>query len=170
MPEHEEIIRSIIKEGHYVGGHSNKHLLYANWGKRDSLIVSHREIADDIKANAAELARFGIDKQNSLWFLPPYEYYNKEAVYVIENLGYKVVNYTPGTATPADYTTPSMKNYQPSQRLIDKFYEFEKSDGLNGALVLIHPGVEEERTDRLYNRLGEIIQYLKKSGYSFGRL
>ena len=63
-----------------------------------------------------------------------------------------------------------MTNYQPSQKLIDKFYAFERSDGLDGALVLIHPGVEEERTDRLYNRLGEMIQYLKKLGYSFGRL
>ncbi len=170
MPEHEEIIERIIKDGHYVGGHSNRHLLYATWENRDSLIVSHEEIAEDIKNNAAELAKFGIDKENSLWFLPPYEYYNSEAVYVIENLGYKVVNYTPGTATPADYTVPSMMNYQPSQKLIDKFYAFERSDGLDGALVLIHPGVEEERTDRLYNRLGEMIQYLKKLGYSFGRL
>ena len=85
-------------------------------------------------------------------------------------MGYKVLNYTPGTATPADYTTPSMKNYQPSQKLIEKLYNFENALGLNGAILLIHPGVNEERTDRLYNRLGEIIQNLKKKGYTFKSL
>ena len=87
-----------------------------------------------------------------------------------ESLGYKVLNYTPGTATPADYTTPSMKSYRSSQQLIDKLYAFEKQKGLNGAIILIHPGVSEERTDRLYNRLGEVISELQKRGYSFKAL
>jgi peptidoglycan/xylan/chitin deacetylase (PgdA/CDA1 family) len=85
-------------------------------------------------------------------------------------MGYKVLNYTPGTATPADYTTPSMPNYRSSQNLIEKLYNYEKTLGLDGAVLLIHPGVSDERTDRLYNRLDEIIQYLKKKGYSFKAL
>lgn len=170
MPEHREIIAAIIREGHYVGGHSDKHLLYATWENRDSLIVTREEIEQDIIENAAELEKFGISKENSLWFLPPYEYYNKESVNITRDLGYKVVNYTPGTATPADYTTPSMRSYQSSQKLIDKLYAFEKAFNLNGALVLIHPGVAAARTDKLYYRLGEIIQYLKKQGYSFRSL
>lgn len=170
LEEHKPLIKNIIKEGHYLGGHSDKHLLYANWGKRDSLIVSKEKIMEDIKQNAAELEKIGVSKENSLWFLPPYEYYNIESVNITENLGYKVLNYTPGTATPADYTIPSMKNYQSSQKLIDKLYNYEKAFGLNGAIILIHPGVQDERTDKLYNRLGEIIQYLKKKGYSFKSL
>ena len=82
-------------------------------------------------------------------------------------MGYKVINYTPGTATPADYTTPSMKNYQSSQKLIDRLYTFEKAVGLNGAVILVHPGVDESRTDRMNKRLDEIIQYLKRKGYKF---
>ena len=85
-------------------------------------------------------------------------------------MGYKVLNYTPGTATPADYTTPSMPNYRSSQNLMEKLYNYEKTLGLDGAVLLIHPGVSEQRTDRLYNRLDEIIQYLKKKGYSFKAL
>lgn len=109
-------------------------------------------------------------KEKSVWFLPPYEYYNRESVNIIENMGYRVVNYTPGTATPADYTVPSMTSYQPSQKLINKLYSYEQAYGLDGALILIHPGVEDERSDKLYNRLGEIVQYLKKKGYSFKSL
>ena len=170
MAEHADLIKNIIKHGHYVGGHSDKHLLYSPWEKRDSMLVSRSEIMEDLKANAQALAEFGVDFEDSRWFLPPYEYYNEECVDIIENMGYKVLNYTPGTATPADYTTPSMKNYQPSQKLIEKLYNFENALGLNGAILLIHPGVNEERTDRLYNRLGEIIQNLKKKGYTFKSL
>ena len=41
---------------------------------------------------------------------------------------------------------------------------------MGGAIILIHPGVNEERIDRLYDRLGEIIQDLKDKGYSFKSL
>jgi peptidoglycan/xylan/chitin deacetylase (PgdA/CDA1 family) len=145
-------------------------MLYAEWSNRDSLIVTYDQILEDIKANARELEKFGVSKENSSWFLPPYEYYNRESVQLTESLGYKVLNYTPGTATPADYTTPSMKSYKSSQQLIDKLYAFEKQNGLNGAIILIHPGVAEERTDRLYNRLGEIIEEMKLRGYNFKSL
>lgn len=167
MPEHNTLIQTIINEGHYVGGHSDNHLLYATWENRDSLIVSREQIEKDLIGNAAELEKFGISKENSLWFLPPYEYYNTESVNITRDLGYLVVNYTQGTATPADYTIPSMGSYQTSQKLIDKLYSFENAFGLNGAVILVHPGVQDARSDKLYNRLGEIIQYLKKKGYSF---
>lgn len=170
LEEHKDIIEKIIKEEHYVGGHSDSHMLYAEWSNRDSLIVTHQQILDDIIANARELEKFGITKEMSGWFLPPYEYYNDETVRLTESLGYKVLNYTPGTATPADYTTPSMPNYKTSQQLIDKLYAFEKANGLGGAVILIHPGVNEERIDRLYDRLAEIIQDLKDKGYSFKSL
>lgn len=170
MAEHKSLIGDIVAQGHYVGGHSDRHLLYAPWENRDSMLVSREVIMEDLKANSAELEEFGVPFNKSRWFLPPYEYYNSECVDVIRNMGYNVLNYTPGTATPADYTTPSMPNYRSSQNLIEKLYNYEKTLGLDGAVLLIHPGVSDERTDRLYNRLGEIIQYLKKKGYSFKAL
>ncbi|MGX8708000.1 MAG: hypothetical protein ACSW72_04525 [Bacteroidales bacterium] len=91
---------------------------------------------------------------------------------ILRAMGVQVVNYTPGIGTPADYTIPSMKNYRKAQPLIDGLWKFEKEEGLGGALVLIHPGIEESRPEkeRLYNRLDEIIRYLKKKGYRFDRL
>jgi peptidoglycan/xylan/chitin deacetylase (PgdA/CDA1 family) len=63
-----------------------------------------------------------------------------------------------------------MKNYRSSEDLINRLFEFEKREGLNGAVILIHPGVEESRTDRLYDKLDSIIKRLKRLGYSFDRL
>ena len=169
MPEHKEIIENIISMGNYVGGHSDKHVLYAPWGKRDSLIVTRDSIVKDIRQNAAELAKFGIAQKDSKWFLSPYEYYNNETVNILERAGYKTINYTPGTSTPADYTIPSMKEYKTAQYLIDKLFSYENKNTLNGAIILIHPGIEATRPEgqRLYNRLREIVDYLKGKGYSF---
>ena len=168
----QDVIRRIVTEGHYVGGHSDGHVLYCDWGAERPTLMRADSIIADLRANYAELAKFGVKREDAAWFLPPYEHYNTFSVGVLEAMGVHVVNYTPGIGTPADYTTPDMKNYRPAQPLIDGLWKFEKEQGLRGALVLIHPGIVESRPEkeRLYNRLDEIIRYLKKKGYRFDRL
>ncbi len=168
----QDVIRRIVEEGHYVGGHSDKHVLYCDWGAERPTLMSADSIIADLRANYAELAKFGVQREAAQWFLPPYEHYNAFSVGVLESMGVQVVNYTPGIGTPADYTTPDMKSYRRAQTLIDGLYQFEKEQGLNGALLLIHPGIHQDRpeSERLYNRLDEIIRYLKKKGYRFDRL
>ena len=164
------VIRKIIRKGHYVGAHSDKHLLYAPWDDRQQSLVTPDSLIADLRQNVVELEKYGIDRSKVRYFLPPYEYYNREHVRWIEAEGQTVVNFTPGLRTAADYTTPDMPNYKSSQELIDQLFAFEEENGLNGAIILIHPGTEAARIDKLYLRLGEIIQRLKKRGYAFERL
>jgi hypothetical protein len=86
-------------------------------------------------------------------------------------MGLKVINFTPGIRSNADYTTPEMKSYRSSETLLNDIKTFEKKDpnGLNGCIVLIHLGTAPERTDKFYNRLGELLTFLKKNGYSTER-
>ncbi len=168
--EFESTIRKIIKQGHYVGAHSDKHLLYASWENRRKSLVSPDSLINDFRLNMKELSRFGIDPSQVGYYLPPYEYYNRESVNLIEAQGQSVINFTPGINMSADYTTPDMKNYQTSQQLINKLYIFDKEKGLDGAIILIHPGTVAERTDKLYLRLDEVIRYLKERGYGFEKL
>lgn len=172
LEEHKQIISQIVKEGHYVGGHSDGHVLYADWGGDRPSLMTADSIIVDLKANYAELAKIGVTKESAQWFLPPYEHYNAENVELINAMGVKLVNYTPGIGTPADYTTPDMKSYRDAKTLIEGLYKFEAKEGLNGTLLLIHPGVEESRpeSERLYNHLDSIIKTLKKKGYGFSRL
>lgn len=167
--EYEPIVKRIVKDGHYVGGHSDNHLLYASWDNRQQTLVSPDSLINDFRKNMNELEKYNIDINNVRYFLSPYEWYNKETVRLIESQGQMVINMTPGIRTAADYTTPDMKNYKSSQELIDQLYQFEKEEGLNGAIMLIHPGIHPDRTDKLYLRLDEIINSLKKKGYSFDR-
>ena len=166
----EPLIRKIIKQGHYVGGHSDNHLLYASWDNRQQSLVTPDSLIADLRQNRIELEKYGINTSESRYFLPPYEYYNKENIRLLRSMGQIPVNYTPGIRTPADYTTPDMPNYKSSQELIDQLFTFEKEHSLNGAIILIHPGTDASRTDKLYLRLDEIIKNLKKKGYVFESL
>ena len=42
--------------------------------------------------------------------------------------------------------------------------------GLNGAILLIHVGTDPRRKEKLYHELKDIIQTMKKNGYSFRRI
>lgn len=171
MKEHEDIIKEIINKEHYIGGHSDKHILYAPWDDRQHSLVSKDSLLTDLSKNMQELAHFGIDTSYVNYYLPPYEWYNRENVEWIESSsGQTVINFTSGITTAADYTTPDMKNYRSSEELINQLLNFEKEHSLNGSIILIHPGTHESRSDKLYLRLDEIITKLKARGYYFDRL
>ena len=168
--KYERVIKEIIRKGHYVGGHSDAHLLYASWDSGRPSLVSADSLTRDFRRNMAALEKFGVEVSQLRYFLPPYEHCNAGQVRLIAALGQTVIHYTPGLRTAADYTTPDMPNYVSSRELIDHLFAFEEEHGLNGGILLIHPGVHESRTDKLYLHLDEIIGKLRKKGYTFDRL
>jgi len=171
-PEFASVVQRMRTEGHYVGPHSDRHLLYNSWEKRDSLLVTEKEFRKDIRDNLEELRKAGIPKRENRFFLPPYEWYNRQISQWSWEMGLQVVNFTPGTGTNADYTTPGMKNYKSSAELSERLLRFESTQrlGLNGAFLLIHLGTHPDRTDKFYDLLGTIIDELRLRGYEFGRL
>lgn len=165
---YQPIIRSIVENGHYLGGHSDKHIQYAPWGaERHKSLVTADSLIEDLNKNMQALASHHIDTSQVKYYLPPYEWYNAEHVKLIESQGQTTINYTPGLRTAADYTTPDMKNYLSSDEIIKQLVAFEEKQGLNGAIILIHPGTHPDRTDKLYLQLDKIIKLLKTKGYSF---
>lgn len=170
--QNSKLIRQLIADGHYLGGHSNKHLLYADWGKRDSLLVNRTEFEADLRTNYEEMSALGINVKRASIFLPPYEWYNSETVKWADQMGLTTINFTPGIRTNADYTTPDMPNYRGSEQILTDLRNFEVHDpnGLNGTMVLIHLGTSPSRTDKLYNHLDELLQSLKGKGYQFSSI
>lgn len=171
-PGNEKYIRRIVSGGHFAGPHSDRHLLYAPWEKRDSLLVNREQFVSDLGANYRELAKRKAGKPGTLYFLPPYEWYNSAIAHWTSSLGIKLINFTPGTGTNADYTTPDMSNYRSSDELLEGLKRYEASDprGLRGAMILIHPGTHPDRTDKLYLKLEEIITFFSAKGYIFKSL
>ena len=167
-----KLIEKLRTDGHYLGAHSDKHLLYADWSKRDSLLLSRDEFESDLKAAYQKMQEAGIDILDSKYFLPPYEWYNKSIVDWSSQLGLTLVNFTPGIRTNADYTTPDMKNYKSSDWILNDLKEKEarQPGNLKGSMILIHLGTSEKRVDKLYNHLGELIDFLQNKGYQLKRL
>lgn len=162
-----DVVRRLVAEGHYVGSHSYGHLLYAPWGKRDSLLVTRQEFEEDMFKSYKVLREFGIT--DAPYFIPPYEHYNATISSWARQLGLQVINYTPGTLTNGDYTTPGMSRYFSSKEILGKIREYEKTDpdGLNGHIMLIHFGTDPSRTDKFYDKLPGLIRELRRKGYSF---
>jgi peptidoglycan/xylan/chitin deacetylase (PgdA/CDA1 family) len=80
-------------------------------------------------------------------------------------MGLQLVNFSPGTISHADYTTPDMRNYRSSDKIFDSITSYEKEKKLNGFILLIHIGTDPKRTDKFYLKLDALIEYLKKGGY-----
>lgn len=162
-----EAVSRILADGHYIGSHSYGHLLYCSWENRNELLVTREEFEKDLLKSYEVMSKAGIKAEDAPYFMPPYEYYNKQISAWTKNLGIQVVNFTPGTLTNADYTTPDMKNYRSSQVIYDRVMEVEKKEGLNGHIMLIHLGTDAARTDKFYNYMDKMIKALKKKGYQF---
>lgn len=171
-PDFEAIIKNLHSEGHYLGAHSDQHLLYNDWENRDSLLVTFDEFSEDVINNYKEMEQFGISKEDAHYYLPPYEWYNKTIAEWTDSLDFQLINMTHSTLSHADYTTPDMPNYRSSDVIYNSILEYESSNpnGLNGFMLLIHIGTDPKRTDKFYLRLDELINELKSRGYEFVRV
>jgi peptidoglycan/xylan/chitin deacetylase (PgdA/CDA1 family) len=158
--------------GHYLGPHSDKHLLYCDWTKRDSLLVSKEAFERDLRNNYAEMKKFGINPNESRYFLPPYEWYNDSIAAWTSQMSLQLVNYTPGTLSHADYTTADANNYRSSEEIMKSItdYEQSKAAGLNGFILLMHIGSGPGRADKLYTKLPKLIRWLKAKDYQMVRI
>lgn len=167
-PVNKKIITSLKTDGHYIGPHSDKHLLYCSWEKRDSLLVTRSKFLTDLENNYKELAKSGIEKNEALVFLPPYEWYNDSIAKWTVKAGIKLVDNSTGTITNQDWTFPEKgKPYYSSDSLMKNFLSYEKLSGMNGYILLIHPGTDIRRKDKFYLHLDSILNYLEKRKYSF---
>jgi peptidoglycan/xylan/chitin deacetylase (PgdA/CDA1 family) len=171
-PAFKSAILRLKRDGHFLGAHSDAHLLYADWNDRRKLLVSRAEFEEDLNKNYTAMRAFGISKRAAPFFLPPFEWFNQEIGDWTSAMGLQLVNFTSGTGSNADYTTPSMKNYVPSEAIFSKIKNYEAKDasGLNGFILLLHIGVGPERTDKFYDRLDELIDFLKSKNYELVRI
>lgn len=163
---HKRLVKTIAKQGHFVGAHSDKHLLYCDWTNRDSLLHSTEKIKNDILHNLLALKQLGIHPK---YFMPPYEWHNKKVVEIASGLNQTTINFSYGTRSNADYTTPDMPNYTSSKAILKSIYDYESLKGMNGFHLLIHPGTSPKRKDKFYFQLDTLIATLKEKGYQFSK-
>lgn len=171
-PAFNAAIQRLKRDGHYLGPHSDAHLLYCDWNDRSKTLISRNVFEQDLRKNYAAMKTFGITRNDARYFLPPYEWYNRTIGDWAVQINLRLINYSPGTRSNADYTTPDLKNYIASEDILKsiKKYERENPDGLNGFILLTHIGVAPERTDKFYKHLNELIDWLQSNRYQTVRI
>lgn len=171
-PDKAHLVHRMVKDGHYVGAHSDAHLLYAPWTGPKKPLISRKAFVDDLQKNYAELARFGVTRDMARYFLPPYEWYTIEIAQWASELGLTLVNFTSGTRSNADYTEERSPQFVSSERILRSILEREAQDanGLNGFLLLLHVGVGPHRADKFHLRFDELASRLIERGYVFVRI
>ena len=167
-PAFQPAIKELQKQHHYLGPHSNQHLLYADWTHRDSTLVTKDSFHTDLQHNLAAIKALGIDTSGPHYFIPPYEWWNDTIAAWAHAAGWQLINFTPGIRTNADYTYPEMGNsYLPSDKILQslKQYQSTRPAGLNGAILLIHAGTDPRRKDKFYDHLDQLLIWLQSNGY-----
>lgn len=190
------LIQRMVKDGHYLGPHSDQHLLYCSWDAERRTLVSRQEFTTDLTRNLQALDQVGeMDQFSRRYqaaalpisvtsdefpeprrqpriFLPPYEHYNRDVVLWTLNMGMTLINFTPGTRSNADYTGEADSNFVSSQAIFDSILKREREDphGLNGFILLLHIGSGPGRTDKFHTRFGELLDTLAAKGYQFVRV
>ncbi len=187
------LIRRIVNEGHYLGPHSDKHLLYCSWDDGRTTLVERNTFVRDLANNLEKIETAGRTKpafnsaesqelsqfvqsdaapRTKRLFLPPYEHYNRDIVQWTFEMGLILINFTPGTRSNADYTGEADKNFVSSQAIFDSILKKEREDphGLNGFILLLHLGSGPGRKDKFHHRFGELLDVLAARGYQFVRV
>lgn len=142
-------------------------MLYADWIDKSKTLVSREQFKRDLDQNFAAMLAFGIDRKAVPYFLPPYEWYNRQITEWSSETGLRIINFTPGTRSNADYTTDDDKNYISSEAILSRIKEYEGKDpnGLNGFILLTHIGSGPKRTDKFHDRVDRLIGWLISKGY-----
>jgi peptidoglycan/xylan/chitin deacetylase (PgdA/CDA1 family) len=166
------LIRRIVSKGHYLGPHSDKHILYCPWEGPKKTLVTHADFQADLESNLKKIEHFGVKRAQIRYFLPPYEHYNQEIVDWAKAMALTLVNFTPGTRSNADYTGEADSNFVSSKAIFDSILRKEQQDpnGLNGFILLLHIGAGPGRADKFPVRFGELLDYLAGKGYQFVRV
>ncbi|MBS1563700.1 MAG: glycoside hydrolase family 9 protein [Bacteroidetes bacterium] len=165
-PAFKTTIKQLRAAGHYLGPHSGEHLLYCDWNKRDSLLVTKEQFNNDLTDNYKAMAAFGISSDSALFFLPPYEWYNDSIAHWTKQRGLQLVNYTPGTLSHADYTTAGSKGYRSTDEIYRSIMDHDQyPNRLNGYILLLHIGAGPGRTDKFSRRLPELLRHFRENHY-----
>lgn len=161
-------LRRMMDEGHYLGPHSDSHPLYCDWQDREESLVTESFFAADLRKNLADLRALGaLPAGKPIYFIPPYEWYNRDQAAWCRKLDVRLINFTPGSGSNRDYAPERDPAFVPSQRIYDDVLTYEKTvpHGLNGFLLLFHLG--SGRADPFHPYLGPLCDELTRRGYQF---
>ena len=133
------IIKKLYLQQNLMGAHSDMHLLYCDWSKRDSVLVTKDSLLKDLQRNKKAMLAMGIrDKDMKPFFIPPYEWWNDQIGGWLKGSGIDLFCFTPGTGSNADYTYPEMgKSYRSSDEIMASIKKFNETNAVTLRLCAV---------------------------------
>jgi peptidoglycan/xylan/chitin deacetylase (PgdA/CDA1 family) len=163
------LVHELLREGHYIGPHSDKHLELV--GEDGRTLVPRKVFDRDLRDNLVELERSGADVSNIHFWIPPNETYNRELSEWSYESGVKLFNFSPGTYSNADYLGDHERGFIDNDTIEKSILDLAaRPKGLNGFLLLLHLGAGPERSVPFNPRLPALLARLAQMGYRFVRV
>ena len=168
-PEFRPLVQQLRRDGHYIGPHSDRHVEPVDEDEKTR--ISHKMFRADLRANLTELNKYGVTSNEVKYWIVPGEAYNEEISRWSYEEKIKLINYSEGTRSNADYTGDDDDNYVNNDRIEKSILDYaKKPQGLNGFLLLLHLGVGPERSHPFHQRIRGLLHKLSGQGYSFVRV
>ncbi len=170
------LVRRIVSEGHDVGDHtwSHPHLTSFAADRRQSTLpgITAGKLKSELLKTAAVFRSVTGRDMVPLW-RAPYGEVNPEIMRWAADAGFRHVGWTTGkgwaeSMDSMDWVADKKSNaYHSAQEIADKILAYAKTGkyGANGIVILMHLGTER-RDDFPHEKLPEIIDGLKKQGYT----
>jgi len=167
---HHPLIRRIVDEGHYLGPHSDEHLLLASW-EDEKTLVTKEQFTADLEKNIERCVEYGFKREDIRYWIPPYEHCNEEICGWSDELGMTMINFTRGTLSHTDYAPEGDRSFRPTEVVLQSIREYPEKDedGYNGFLLLMHVGAGK-RVDKLHPHFAEIVDFLIAQGQQIVRV
>lgn len=163
-PQNAGRIRRMQKAGHTVAPHGDRHILLADWDRARTPLVSIDSLNADIDANIAEMRRNGLPDPTVM--IPSFEWASDCHFAEMHRRGLMPFVPTPWLLTYRDYTVPGTPEYVDTDSILSQFFESGRTRGFDGNIIILHTGTWDERRDKLYHRLPQMIDTIKARGYS----
>lgn len=146
VDDEKELVKRMVKEGHIIGNHSNKHL--------DFTKASESKIKQDLKALDEKIKSY-TNQDSVLFFRPAEGRFNEKSLEITNNLGYVNVFWT---VAFVDWHSDRKNGWKHAfNEVMEQIHP--------GAIILLHT-VSQDNADAL----SHLIDELRKRGYEFGSI
>jgi peptidoglycan/xylan/chitin deacetylase (PgdA/CDA1 family) len=133
--------------------------------------VTREFFQSDLQRNMEDLRKLGALRDGGVvYFIPPYEWYNRQHVEWARQRGVLLFNFSPGSGSNRDWAPEGHRSFAPSAKIFEDILAYETKDphGLNGFILLLHLGAD--RKDKMFLLLDPLIRELRARGYEFVRI
>jgi peptidoglycan/xylan/chitin deacetylase (PgdA/CDA1 family) len=168
---HPDLTRGIVARGHEVGNHTDHHPHLTTWesNRRHDTLPDLTRAAFLEELGAARRAfRQVTGTDMAPFWRAPYGEVNREILRWAAEAGYVHVGWTPKLDSLDWVSDPDSRHYRSPQEFLAILSRVARQGphGLNGAIILMHLHSNRPREERFDRGLGEVIRWLRSSGYT----